>query len=511
MTSDRTLGRSSLARAVTRLCLGLGLGLALLVAVAWWATGRMQASAAAVAAASRTARDEAVDLALKAEAMRLHVVQVQQFLTDISATRGRDGLNTGFDEAEAHAKAFHELLATFRDHYGRRHDTEVLGRLDRLGKAFDGYYRTGRQMAEAYVKGGPSAGNRLMGTFDAAAEQLAKEMDPFVADQLTAVDEEVGQAVASAAAVTQEAEWIRGLALASLLLLGLGTLLFRRGVARRVLEPLAELVAAVGRVAEGDLKAEVAARYDDEIGDLASSFNRMTEALRAANDVVALKAALDAASTNIMVAGRDRVITYVNEHARATFARLEGELRKLFPSFRADGLVGRCIDDFHSDPARVAAIIDDPGNLPHTARIEVGPFVFRHTSSPVFDETGAYVATVVEWDDVTEEVRLERETRRLIEGVPRGRLDLRIDAEGFETEEYRAQARRLNAMLDSLAQPLAEIRKAAAAVERSVEEIASGFQDLDARSRRQVASLESTASAMEEMAEAVGRNAENAH
>ena len=35
----------------------------------------------------------------KAHQLKLSVVQVQQWLTDISATRAKDGLNDGFDEA----------------------------------------------------------------------------------------------------------------------------------------------------------------------------------------------------------------------------------------------------------------------------------------------------------------------------------------------------------------------------------------------------------------------------
>jgi methyl-accepting chemotaxis protein len=36
--------------------------------------------------------------------LQLNIVQVQQWLTDISATRGLDGLDDGFVEAEKHAK-----------------------------------------------------------------------------------------------------------------------------------------------------------------------------------------------------------------------------------------------------------------------------------------------------------------------------------------------------------------------------------------------------------------------
>lgn len=45
-------------------------------------------------------RDEGVSNALVAKDMQMQVVQMQQWLTDISATRGQDGLNDGFKQAE---------------------------------------------------------------------------------------------------------------------------------------------------------------------------------------------------------------------------------------------------------------------------------------------------------------------------------------------------------------------------------------------------------------------------
>ena len=45
----------------------------------------------------------------KAHELKLATVQVQQWLTDISATRAQDGLNDGFDEAEKNAQRFRSL------------------------------------------------------------------------------------------------------------------------------------------------------------------------------------------------------------------------------------------------------------------------------------------------------------------------------------------------------------------------------------------------------------------
>ncbi|MBP7571471.1 MAG: HAMP domain-containing protein [Acidobacteria bacterium] len=66
--------------------------------------------------------------------------------------------------------------------------------------------------------------------------------------------------------------------LAVLALAAFGALFLRWYVTR----PLADLVAATGRIAEGDLDLSVAVRRTDEIGVLAGSFNTMTSSLREA-------------------------------------------------------------------------------------------------------------------------------------------------------------------------------------------------------------------------------------
>ena len=66
-----------------------------------------------------TRRDQAtsaaiIDLVRTQKQIQLDVVQVQQFLTDVSATRGQNGLDTGWAEAEENAQAFHKDLARAR-------------------------------------------------------------------------------------------------------------------------------------------------------------------------------------------------------------------------------------------------------------------------------------------------------------------------------------------------------------------------------------------------------------
>ena len=53
-----------------------------------------------------TNREVSAKFAMLAQTMKYDVIQVQQWLTDISATRGLDGLDDGFDEAAASKASF---------------------------------------------------------------------------------------------------------------------------------------------------------------------------------------------------------------------------------------------------------------------------------------------------------------------------------------------------------------------------------------------------------------------
>lgn len=115
--------------------------------------------------------------------MKLDVTEVQQFLSDVSATRGQDGLNDGFNEAAEHRKAFLEGVAKFRQMFERENSVDDLAKLKEIEVDFEEYYRVGTNMATAYVAGGPAAGNKMMPEFDAAAEKLRGFLKTFSSEQ----------------------------------------------------------------------------------------------------------------------------------------------------------------------------------------------------------------------------------------------------------------------------------------------------------------------------------------
>jgi methyl-accepting chemotaxis protein len=161
-----------------------------------------------------TARDDNLAAAQDAQKAKLAVLNVWQWLTDISATRGQDGLDDGFEQAETSSRAFAAHLAALKAIQQRLGHAEQVAAIDALQGNFDAFYGQGKAMAQAYVEGGPAAGNRHMAAFDDVAGRLQTTLDAVVAQQ----DRELTETLA------EIASWVRFLfglvvALGGLLLL----------------------------------------------------------------------------------------------------------------------------------------------------------------------------------------------------------------------------------------------------------------------------------------------------
>ena len=119
-----------------------------------------------------TLREKTLPNVATIRSLEKNVIQVQQWLTDISATRGQDGLDDGFKMAEHQAKEFSQNLSRLE-----QLNPEMNGSILALKNSFRKYYEVGQNMAKAYVKGGPELGNKTMGSFDESAEKLHTTLD----------------------------------------------------------------------------------------------------------------------------------------------------------------------------------------------------------------------------------------------------------------------------------------------------------------------------------------------
>lgn len=181
---------------LTRLILGFAVPLLAVAGIAFGGYAVLKGVKKNVRLAQEQGR-ESFEFALLAQNMKLDVVQVQQFLTDISATRGLDGLDSGFREAEKSRQDFLAALDKFREMYRREKDEKNLKALDAIQTAFASYFEAGQRMARAYVSGGAAEGNKLMPDFDKASDKLEEEIEPFVKSQALEGQEAMASIVAS--------------------------------------------------------------------------------------------------------------------------------------------------------------------------------------------------------------------------------------------------------------------------------------------------------------------------
>ena len=203
-----------------------------------------------------------------AHQLKLSVVQVQQWLTDISATRARDGLDDGFDEAENNAQQFRTLISELK-----ALDSEHAERYQAMLPVFEAYYEVGKKMAQAYIDEGASGGNRMMGQFDEVAAKMAEEVDGFLVD----VQERTAASLSAQQELAGSAQYLIGLG-SFIILLGIGLIYF---IMSRALAFLPKAVAELHRVAEGDLTSSIEVNRQDEIGSLMQGVQSMRDRLLA--------------------------------------------------------------------------------------------------------------------------------------------------------------------------------------------------------------------------------------
>jgi methyl-accepting chemotaxis protein len=339
---------------------------------------------------------------------------------------------------------------------------------------------------------------------------------------------------------------IAGITVVSLLLLAaLGWYL-----ARNIVAPLQAIVDVVAALAIGEQKSVPAQERHDEIGRLARSldgvYQRGLEATR-------LRAALDGCNTMVMVATRRGEVVYVNPALKSMLERYEGEIRGSIPGFQAGGVLGANIDVFHANPTHTRSVIE---NLKGTRNLDIrlGGRRLQLQISPVYNEAGVFLGSVVEWNDVTAERAIREDIDRVLAAAREGDFGQKIDTEGFDgtsrdlavgmnqltgviagaTDELGRMLEAMaggdldqrievdfagklgelkdhaNHMAEQLSEIVRSINVAAGEVSSAAAEINSGTEDLAHRTEQASSNLEETAASTEEMAATVRRNADNA-
>lgn len=275
--------------------------------------------------------DELQHLTLALKDAQIDAIQVQQWLTDISATRGLDGLDDGPAEAAKHAESFSTNLDTAYELAGLMKAERVKSAIEDARLAFPAFYETGTKMANAYVEGGPSAGNAMMESFDTASANIYGAIDTSM-EELAVLSARIA---ADEAAIAQNAAATRmNIILSSVFFLLASVIvavLIMQFVRRRIGRPISEAASAIERLSEGDTSIQMSgADRPDEIGSLARSLEIFRESEE-----------------------KSQMLEEQQERIRAALERRQENLDGIFRDFAA------AFDKLHSDMEAQSRALQD--------------------------------------------------------------------------------------------------------------------------------------------------------
>jgi len=201
-------------------------------------------------------KEETLPFVLVVDEMDTSRAEVQQWLTDVSATHNRDG----YKDAEDAAKRFLGGVDKYKRMYRQENDTDNLKKMEVIEADFNRLNATGKAMAEAYITKGLDAGNAVMEGFDKDSQAVGEKLAAFREQQVAEANEiTAGTLSAAESTLTQ---MIGSGAVATLL-----AIIFAFWITRNLLRQLggepAYVTDVVKRVADGDLSVQVQTRTND--------------------------------------------------------------------------------------------------------------------------------------------------------------------------------------------------------------------------------------------------------
>tara|TARA_R110001592_G_C13176113_1_gene750350 strand:+ start:2394 stop:4781 length:2388 start_codon:yes stop_codon:yes gene_type:complete len=484
-------------------------------------------------------------------------MQVQQWLTSISASRNLNNLIDELELASTYSNVFHTTISELTDL-----DPENTRQYESLAPIFKKYFKTGTAIAQTYASEGSSISNQLLESFNLDSQKINILLDKMLEsteaslkkgllNEVKGIDHEKSLLI------------IFSICFAVLLII---LIIANHFVLSRPMLTLSKIIKSMAtqqretgsvnidtKKLNQNIKTELGS-IAYWLSDLLSAINeKNSAALELSNENKRVKEALDACSTNVMMADTNFDIIYMNPAVLKMMQVAEKDLQTELPNFNANHLIGQNIDVFHKNPAHQRSMLAKLTQT-YTTTFKVGSRTFSLTATPIFDEEQNRLGTVVEWADKTSEVVIQSEVENLILAANAGDLSKRLDID-IQNGFFKTLSTGLNELMDQvstfvadvgavfeamsegnlskkisnsyqggleeiknnandslskLSDVMAKIHRASDIVRSSSQEVAQGSDDLSRRTESQASSLEETAASMEEIASTVKQTAVSA-
>ena len=191
-------------------------------------------------------------------------------------------------------------------------------------------------------------------------------------------------------------------------------------LSRNILNSIGTCLSNFRQIASGNYREDIHISGNNELTSLMCSLKSMQikmgfeveDAISVANSASRIRQALDVCNTNVMLADDRMNIIYLNESVENMFKEAESDLRQELPNFDASNLLGANADIFHKNPGHQRALIENLRGT-YESRVKTGGRVFDLMATPVINDDGHRLGTVIEWNDMTEELKRTEEERRV--------------------------------------------------------------------------------------------------
>jgi len=227
---------------------------------------------------------------------------------------------------------------------------------------------------------------------------------------------------------------------------------------------------AVIQVADEYLDLNISAMHDDKgkYTHAMLTWSIVTDKVKTDAETKRLMQMIDKMPVNIMTAdlNDDFKINYINQTSINTLKSVEAHL-----PVKAEDIAGKSIDIFHKAPEHQRQLLRDPNNLPHSAKIKVGPETLRLDVSAIHDDELGYVGPMLSWSVITQNIQMGDAVSDVV-----GQITGQVQSMGVSASTMKDVAARVESLSASVSGASEEM---AGAIKEISTQVANATQSID--------------------------------
>lgn len=244
---------------------------------------------------------------MQADTLKLCVVQVQQWLTDIGVTRSASGMDDGYAQATAYASLFSKTISEINN-TGQRQELEA------MQKAFDEYYKIGKDMANAYIVEGTEAGNIVNKEFDGFAENINARVDVFKGN----AEKEMQKTIKS---MEENINLYNKISLYSFICVIILSFLLVFSIVAPLKRSIKRLIDYISSLSQGDFSSNMTKMPKGEIGIIAKNVSNMRENIK--------QLVLEVKNSSIVVKETSNNLTEITKHTATSANEIAASIESI--------------------------------------------------------------------------------------------------------------------------------------------------------------------------------------